>query len=97
MGGYYLMVARTSGTVPLALDFGSWVGGKKVEGPGARSALPQASQVDEKLGPKEVEESLSSWWVRLERSCKRWCRVRDTRLESMRLASRAIPIRRFVH
>ena len=59
MGGY-LMVARTSGSVQLALDFGSWVGGKKVEGPGARSALPRASQVDEQLGctPKEVEENL---------------------------------------
>ena len=44
------------------LDFGAWVSGKKICGPGARSALPTASDVDEQLGkqPKDVKETLQS-------------------------------------
>lgn len=36
--------------VQFALEFGSWVGGRKLEGPGARRALPTSLVVDETLG-----------------------------------------------
>ena len=36
--------------VNMAMGFGSWVAGKKLEGPGARSALPVGKDVDSFLG-----------------------------------------------
>jgi sugar/nucleoside kinase (ribokinase family) len=43
------------------LAMGSWVGGRKVSGPGARTALPRAAHVDEVLGldREQVQQSLS--------------------------------------
>jgi sugar/nucleoside kinase (ribokinase family) len=43
-----------------ALDFAAWVAGCKVQGPGARMALPTARDVDEMLGTSllEIQESL---------------------------------------
>jgi hypothetical protein len=37
-------------SVPLALNFASWVAGKKIEGPGARHSLPTGTEVDQLLG-----------------------------------------------
>jgi hypothetical protein len=37
------------------LEFGSWVAGRKLLGPGARSALPKGSDVDEILGTNYTE------------------------------------------
>ena len=34
----------------LALSFASWVAGRKLRGPGARTAIPRAHEVDEELG-----------------------------------------------
>lgn len=42
-----------------AMKLGAWVGGRKVEGPGARSALPASNQVDEQLG-SSLDEAYSS-------------------------------------
>jgi hypothetical protein len=64
IGGYIVMQLSDAGlfsnVIQSALDFGSWVAGRKLEGPGARSALPKSSDVDEILGtsPQQVEESL---------------------------------------
>lgn len=63
IGGYLLTIlacGENSGP-QLALNFGSWVGGKKLGGPGARSALPRAAEVDKLLGLTQagVEDSLS--------------------------------------
>lgn len=61
--GGYLMAKLTSeavNPVQFALEFGSWVGGRKLEGPGARCALPKGMDVDKSLGTTEgaVAESL---------------------------------------
>ena len=42
------------------LDFAAWVAGRKVQGPGARMALPTARDVDDMLGTRlpEIQESL---------------------------------------
>jgi sugar/nucleoside kinase (ribokinase family) len=58
LGGYLLV--KTSTTCVSAVDFGSWVAGMKLEGPGARKALPRALQVDEQLGctAMQVAQSL---------------------------------------
>jgi len=62
IGGYLLAsLAAPGGCRPqLALNFGAWVGGRKLGGPGARSALPRAFEVDELLGrtPSDVDQSL---------------------------------------
>ena len=69
--GGYLMVKygtpKIKDSVEFALQFGSWVGGKKLEGPGARSALPTGIIVDESLGTDveivqaEMEKLLSKF------------------------------------
>jgi sugar/nucleoside kinase (ribokinase family) len=43
------------------MKLGAWVSGRKVEGPGARSSLPNTNHVNETLGKcfEEVDESLS--------------------------------------
>jgi sugar/nucleoside kinase (ribokinase family) len=60
IGGYLLSSLVYSENQQMALDFGAWVGGKKLGGPGARSALPRSVQVDVLLGrtPEEVEHNL---------------------------------------
>lgn len=44
----------------LALSFASWVAGRKLSGPGARTAIPQAHEVDEELGEdtEQLQRSL---------------------------------------
>lgn len=60
----YLLVSlspvRGSTTSSLALKFGSWVAGKKLQEPGARLKLPGRSLVDDELGHSlsEVENNL---------------------------------------
>jgi len=46
----------------LALHFGSWVVGKKLQGPGAQSALPKSFEVDTELGKTvpDVQRSLET-------------------------------------
>lgn len=39
--------------IQFGLQFGAWVGGGKLSGPGARSALPSGSDVDKCLGKDE--------------------------------------------
>ena len=63
IGGYIVMKLCDTGfqdVMQSALDFGSWVAGRKLGGPGARSALPKSSDVDEVLGtsPEQVQASL---------------------------------------
>ena len=48
--GGYIMARLASKSVPFCMDFASWVGGQKVQGPGARSALPKGATVNEILG-----------------------------------------------
>ena len=45
-----------------AMNFGSWVAGKKLQGPGARDALPRGRDVDDELGSsaEEIEEKLKT-------------------------------------
>lgn len=54
IGGYVMANIASSNEiedrVQFALEFGSWVGGRKLEGPGARRALPTGLVVDETLG-----------------------------------------------
>lgn len=65
IGGFILAqlvkCSDVSNTTQFGLEFGAWVAAKKLEGPGARSALPVASDVDEQLGKKAstVRETLS--------------------------------------
>ena len=61
IGGYLVWRLRyTEDDDALALQFGAWVAGQKLQGPGAQTALPTAAQVDEQLGrtKEEVECSL---------------------------------------
>jgi sugar/nucleoside kinase (ribokinase family) len=62
IGGYILaQLLSTAHDYPMfGLEFGSWVGGKKLSGPGARSALPRGCEVDAQLGrtPGEVQGRL---------------------------------------
>ena len=46
--------------IQFGLEFGAWVGGKKLGGPGARSALPTGNDVDNELGRsiEEIQDSL---------------------------------------
>jgi pfkB family carbohydrate kinase len=56
IGGFVL--ARLCGTdfpIETCMKFGSWVGGQKIQGPGARSALPRASQANEMLGSSSAQ------------------------------------------
>jgi sugar/nucleoside kinase (ribokinase family) len=60
IGGYLLSSLVYSDKPQMALNFGAWVGGRKLGGPGARSTLPKSVDVDELLGqtPVEVEQHL---------------------------------------
>lgn len=56
-GGYILgallspeQLQCQSDPIVTALRLGCWVGGRKLEGPGSRTALPKAEQVDESIG-----------------------------------------------
>jgi len=65
IGGFLLLRFVTSTTfrhsMTTCLQFGSWVGGRKLQGFGARGALPTATDVDTDLGTtnKAVAESLT--------------------------------------
>ena len=70
IGGYLMAklgVPEIEDSVKFPLKFGSWVGGRKLEGPGARSALPTGIIVDESLGTDaeiiqaELEKVLSKF------------------------------------
>jgi len=53
IGGYILtqyLSNPTKDPIQFGLEFGAWVGGKKLGGAGARSALPTGSTVDSELG-----------------------------------------------
>lgn len=53
IGGYILtqLLSKTiDDPIQFGLEFGAWVGGKKLSGPGARSALPKGCEVDDQLG-----------------------------------------------
>jgi sugar/nucleoside kinase (ribokinase family) len=53
IGGYILaqlIPGDFKDPLQTSLEFGCWVGGRKLEGPGARSALPKAADVDIGLG-----------------------------------------------
>jgi sugar/nucleoside kinase (ribokinase family) len=62
IGGYILtqLLATTNYDPMFGLEFGAWVGGKKLSGPGARSALPKGCEADNQLGriPGEVQDRL---------------------------------------
>jgi sugar/nucleoside kinase (ribokinase family) len=62
IGGYLLaqLVPEFKDPIQAGLEFGCWVGGRKLEGPGARTTLPTATVVDEALGkdPLEVQQTL---------------------------------------
>ena len=61
--GAYLLCKLVFPSLPqLALQFGTWVAGKKLEGPGAQSALPMGTDVDTILGitEEEVQQSLNT-------------------------------------
>ena len=62
IGGYLLAQHATEVIDPIrfGLEFGAWVAGRKLEGPGSRSALPKGTDVDDVLGrlPQEVERAL---------------------------------------
>jgi hypothetical protein len=60
VGGYLLARIVLGLQYVSCLRFACWVGGRKVQGVGARSALPTAVDVDEVLGrtTPEVETSL---------------------------------------
>jgi hypothetical protein len=67
--GGYIMARLASKSVPFCMNFASWVSGQKVQGPGARSALPKGAAVDELLGSDlesvetSVKQKLSSFNV----------------------------------
>ena len=48
--------------IQFALFFGAWVAGRKVEGPGARSTLPNGVEIDKALGKTKlsIKKSLAS-------------------------------------
>ena len=64
IGGYLMSKLGSNGpeqsTASDHLAFGAWVGGRKVEGPGARSTLPTGTQVDDALGKNtdDIKQSL---------------------------------------
>lgn len=63
IGGYILTQLLTQSpkdSIRFGLEFGAWVGGKKLSGPGARSALPTGSDVDTELGQttEEIQDRL---------------------------------------
>jgi hypothetical protein len=64
IGGYLManLASQVNDPTQFALSLGSWVAGRKVAGPGARSALPKGKDVDEILGKTEevVATSLAS-------------------------------------
>ncbi len=65
IGGYLLatlLTQKPDRNVPFAMNFGSWVAGKKLAGPGARNSLPTGLDVDQRLGMSidEIDEQLRS-------------------------------------
>lgn len=50
-----LMSKSPKDFIQFGLEFGAWVGGKKLGGPGARSALPGGADVDNELGRTKEE------------------------------------------
>jgi hypothetical protein len=48
----------------LALSFASWVAGRKLGGPGARTTIPRAHEVDEELG-EDIEQMQRSLQLRV--------------------------------
>jgi hypothetical protein len=64
IGGYLMakLASNAPDPVQFALEFGSFVGGRKLQGPGARSALPKGADVDKSLGNDEatVKEGLKN-------------------------------------
>ena len=62
IGGYLLCKLVFPSSSQLALQFGTWVAGKKLEGPGAQSTLPMGIDVDNILGntKEEVQQSLNA-------------------------------------
>ena len=56
------LVPSLSSEVQMCLQFGSWVAGKKLAGPGARSSLPRSLDVDEILGTdvESIRRSLAN-------------------------------------
>jgi hypothetical protein len=56
IGGYLMakLASEAEDPTQFALEFGSWVGGRKLEGPGARCALPKGADVDQALGNDEA-------------------------------------------
>ena len=49
-----ILASNNSDSTDFTLQFGAWVGGRKLEGPGARSALPTGNDVDCRLGSDET-------------------------------------------
>ena len=62
IAGYLLCKLLYPGASQLALQFGSWVAGQKLGGPGAQSALPKGIDVDKMLGRtrEEIQRSLQT-------------------------------------
>lgn len=64
IGGYLMAILAPDikNPVQFALQFGSWVAGRKLEGPGARSSLPKGADVDLCLGiePRIIEDKLKT-------------------------------------
>ena len=52
-------MTRVEDAVQLALEMGSFVGGRKLEGPGARTAIPTAEEIDATLGQDLVTVATS--------------------------------------
>jgi sugar/nucleoside kinase (ribokinase family) len=61
IGAYLACMVAEKTDIDLAMTLGAWVGGKKCEGPGARTALPTGDQVDRELGTtvREIKSRLS--------------------------------------
>ena len=55
IGAYLACMVTEKTDIDLAMTLGAWVGGKKCEGPGARTALPIGDQVDRDLGTTVTE------------------------------------------
>ena len=58
IGGY--LWSRLTHGCQSDLKFGAWVGGRKLQGPGARSTLPTKKDVETCLGktPQQIQETL---------------------------------------
>lgn len=58
IGGYLMHLLVRDSSPQDALNFGAWVSGKKLEGPGAQSALPFGTNVEKELGSSVDEINL---------------------------------------